>query len=650
MAHANVATDLSHRAASAGSRRAAAAVLAVSTVLFLALVPFARHQFPPAHWFIPLVQSVLVVNDLLTVMLLLGQWRAGRRPELLVLAGGYLYASVMASIHMLTFPGVFSPGGLLGAGPQTTGYLHVFWHLGLPVAVGAYLLVRNAAPQPTSRPRRALALMIATVAVLVAGITLFTTRGHDLLPPMLNGIHYSSAFNIGRYGQWIACAGAILLLWRSRTRSVLDLWLIVMLCNVFFEIALVSIFNAGRYDLGFYAGRVYAMLASCVVLLMLLAEHGRMHQELAHTRASQAVARILESITDGFFAVDSEWRFTYVNREAERLLQRGRGELLGRELFSIFPMGSGSSFRREYERAKDGGESVAFEEYYEPLGIWVEVRAYPAAGGGLSVYFHDVTARRQVQEELRESEEQHRLLADMIPQHIWLTEPDGYHNYFSRSWYEFTGTKPGRSDGEGWMAMLHPEDRERTERTWAHSLRTGDPYHIEYRFRGADGNYRWFIGQAAPLRNSAGQIVRWFGTLSDISERKQHEAEREALLAREREAREEAELRRHELERVTESRARLMRGFSHDLRSPLAAADMSAALLEDGRAFGPWATGSAKPCVASVGGSGCRCTRSTTCSNWRAPKRATWTSRKRSSTCASSCVKSARSSRPRPRP
>lgn len=680
------ALDISGRVPQAKSRRAALAVLVVSTAVFLVLVPFAKRPMAEADWFIPIAQSVLIFGDLLTVVLLLGQWRVGGRPELLVLAGGYL---------------------------------HVFWHLGMPVAVAGYLLVRKRQRPAVRRPSNAVAVMVCTVALLALAIALFTTRGNDLLPPMLDGHHYSSAFNIGRYGQWVVTAGAIALLWRHRTRSVLDLWLLVMLCNSFFEIALVSIFNAGRYDLGFYAGRVFAVLSSSAVLLMLLAEHAQLQRELARAgqvalseaalresrdalrmamqsgrmaawtrdlangrnwwspeveqltgwsgaeleanevsflervhpqdreaarrtllpaqappqdfaaefrirhadggwrwldcrgrtqtdedtgepvrlfgilvdvterkNSEQAVARVLETIADAFFAVDSDWRFTYVNKEAERLLQRSRDQLLGRHLWTEFPMAQGGTFQREYERAKNQGETVSFEEYYEPLGIWVEVRAYPADGGGLSVYFRDVTQRRQAEEELRESEQRHRLLADMIPQHIWVTEPDGYHNYFSRSWYEFTGTTPGHSDGSGWAEMLHPDDRDRTMRTWQHSLRTGDPYAIEYRFRGADGQYHWFIGQAAPLRNSAGAIVRWFGTLTDITERKQHEAERESLLAREREAREEAERRRRELERVTESRVRLMRGFSHDLRSPLSAADMSAALLEDGRAFG----------------------------------------------------------------
>lgn len=257
---------------------------------------------------------------------------------------------------------------------------------------------------------------------------------------------------------------------------------------------------------------------------------------LAREREARGqVTTILESVTDAFYAFDREWRFTYVNREAERLLKRPREELIGRSLWDEFAASVGSELEREYRRAMAEQITVTFETFAPTIGIWVDVRAYPSAGG-LSVFFRDVTARRQAEERLRESEERYRLLADMIPQHIWITDANGYHNYFSRRWYEFTGTTPGETRGDGWLAYIHPDDRERTLARWEHSLRTGERYSIEYRFRDTAGDYCWFWGQAVPQRNEAGEIVQWFGTLTDISDRKRLDEERDRLLAREREA------------------------------------------------------------------------------------------------------------------
>ncbi|MFP2907713.1 PAS domain-containing protein [Pyxidicoccus sp. 3LFB2] len=113
-----------------------------------------------------------------------------------------------------------------------------------------------------------------------------------------------------------------------------------------------------------------------------------------------------------------------------------------------------------------------------------------------------------------------RQIAESIPHLIWLTRPDGYHDYYNASWYEYTGLTPEQTAGAGWMNAFHPEDLPEAGRRWAHSLRTGEPYEVEYRCRRYDGVWRWFLGRARPVRDEGGRIVRWFGTCTDIDDQR----------------------------------------------------------------------------------------------------------------------------------
>ena len=125
-------------------RRLAIATVVVSAMIFVALAPFAGVPLAHVLGFIPVYQSAIVVNDMVTAGLLLGQYAILREKSLLALAGGYLFTGFMAGTHMLTFPGLFAPTGLLGAGEQTTAWLYLFWHGGFPLAVAAYALLRAA--------------------------------------------------------------------------------------------------------------------------------------------------------------------------------------------------------------------------------------------------------------------------------------------------------------------------------------------------------------------------------------------------------------------------------------------------------------------------------------------------------------------------
>lgn len=135
----------------------------------------------------------------------------------------------------------------------------------------------------------------------------------------------------------------------------------------------------------------------------------------------------------------------------------------------------------------------------------------------------------QTRAALAESELRFRTLADTMPQMVWSTLPNGFHDYYNARWYEFTGAPAGTTDGEGWNNMFHAEDQERAWDVWRQSLATGDPYQIEYRLRHFDGTYRWVLGRALPIRDEDGKITRWFGTCTDIHEQKLALEEREVI-------------------------------------------------------------------------------------------------------------------------
>lgn len=123
-------------------------------------------------------------------------------------------------------------------------------------------------------------------------------------------------------------------------------------------------------------------------------------------------------------------------------------------------------------------------------------------------------------------------LTNAMPQMVWATHPDGYHDYYNAQWYRFTGMSEGATDGEQWNGMFHPDDRERAWSRWRHSLSTGDAYEIEYRLRHRSGAYRWVLGRALPVRDADGRIMRWIGTCTDIDSAKRA-AEQNDILSRE---------------------------------------------------------------------------------------------------------------------
>ncbi|MFI4987269.1 MAG: response regulator [Alphaproteobacteria bacterium] len=258
----------------------------VCAVIFLALTPFGSLQLPQVWAFIPAYESALAINDLITSVLLFSQFANLRARPLLVLAAGYLYSAAMAVSHALSFPGLFSPTGLIGAGGQTTAWLYMFWHGVFPLAVIAATLLKNAdddANFARGPARNAIAAAILVVAALVAAVLLMASAVPGVLPAIMQGSRHTDAYPGVVGTTWALSLVALIVLWLRRPHSMLDMWLMIVMAAWFADVGVSAVLSAGRFDLGFYVGRIFGLLAASFVLLALLVETGRLYVRLARS-------------------------------------------------------------------------------------------------------------------------------------------------------------------------------------------------------------------------------------------------------------------------------------------------------------------------------------------------------------------------------
>lgn len=175
---------------------------------------------------------------------------------------------------------------------------------------------------------------------------------------------------------------------------------------------------------------------------------------------------------------------------------------------------------------------------------------------------------------LRQREEHYRRMAEALPQLVWTANPDGRCDFLSKQWIDYTGIPEDQQLGLQWLdRVMHPDDRQRTFTAWTAAVEGRAPYDIEYRLRRADGAYRWFKVRGVPVHDESGQILKWFGTCTDVHDQRQALEERERLLAAEQAARRQAE-------EANQAKDRFLATLSHELRTPLTPILAAAELLE----------------------------------------------------------------------
>ncbi|MFN2511867.1 MAG: ATP-binding protein [Pyrinomonadaceae bacterium] len=175
----------------------------------------------------------------------------------------------------------------------------------------------------------------------------------------------------------------------------------------------------------------------------------------------------------------------------------------------------------------------------------------------------------KAQRKAKSIEHRYQFLAESIPAIVWTAQPNGSIDYYNQRWFEYTGMTLEQTSGWGWQPVVHPDDIERCLRRWARSVATCEEYQIEYRFKRVDGSYRWHLGRATPMLDESGQIVRWFGTCTDIDDQKRAE--------------EEAQAARKEAQVANDAKDEFLATLSHELRTPLTSILGWAILLRSGK-------------------------------------------------------------------
>ena len=261
----------------------AVALIATSVVA----APFAATPLHPRVAFVPTIEAVIIVNDLITAVLLFAQYSVVPSRAILVLACGYLYTALIVVPHILTYPGAFAPGGLFGAGLQSTGLIYAFWHFGPPVTILGYACLKDAkGARRASRlsPQFAIGGIVAGVVTLVCALTLLATTGEKFLPVFFaDDVHIYRRPVIYVYSAVaLVTLISLVILWLRR-RSVLDYWLLLVLIASISEDTLSAALIGARYSFGFYAGRVLLLMTSMFVLALLLGQIIRLYTSLARS-------------------------------------------------------------------------------------------------------------------------------------------------------------------------------------------------------------------------------------------------------------------------------------------------------------------------------------------------------------------------------
>ena len=538
---------LSTMPASRRDRTAALAVICVSAVLFACAVPFARMPLTPVPAFVASYQSALAINDVITAVLLFSQFAISRSRALLLLASGYMFTAAAAIVHALTFPGLFAPGGFLGAGPQTTVWLYMIWHGGFPLLVLGYSLLKANDNGTGIQGSTGAAIVASVVAVIVAtaASTWVVTAQHDHLPILLGGGHYTPVMLGVVSAVWCLSLAALVALWICKPHSILDVWLMVVMCAWLFDIALSAMLNEARFDVGFYLGRIYGLCAASFVLAVLLVDNvglqaklARLLRTLRREAASERNLRsereslfsaVVESSNDAIITKLLDGPITGWNGAAERLFGFTAAETVGENIDIIVPPERRTETSNVVERIRRGEpielyETVRMHKDGRSIDVSLSISPIRTASGkivGISMAARDITENKQTQKALTQEMEERRRIFDTSNDLILVTDTSGNFIQVSPSVTAILGYQPPDMIGHSAVEFIHPDDLENTRSEMRAARRGQNKRNFETRYIDKEGKsvaLNWTGTWSEPVR-------RHFFIGRDLTEKQAAEAQ-----------------------------------------------------------------------------------------------------------------------------
>jgi PAS domain S-box-containing protein len=322
---------------SIGQRRVVGMFILALLASVLVTWPFASVKLPAIPAFVPIIAAALFISYGVTAILLFGQFSILRHRALLVIACGYLLSGLLAVAHALAFPGAFSPTGLNGAGLQSAVLLYALWHVALPLAAIGYVLLKDTDRTISAASTQlAISLSVSAMVVLAGAIFWFLTRYNDLLPVTYVDVNPVGLFRkiIGGVVEAVISGTGLCVMW-VRRRTLLDELLVVALFAIFMELVLAAVLPGERYNVAWYAARLYQAVTATVVMIVLLAEtirlyaisldNTRLYRDLADREAK--IRRLVDANIIGIFVADRKSQIVEANDAFLRMLGYEREDL-----------------------------------------------------------------------------------------------------------------------------------------------------------------------------------------------------------------------------------------------------------------------------------------------------------------------------------